>query len=112
MNEALEAGRKTDSLVATKLMGFSESARECDIPDYSTEMEAAWQVVEKLNADGGCYSLINDDAGHWALSSDGQQSIPEKFPGDIWTQFIIEADLWADTAPLAICIAALKRLEE
>jgi hypothetical protein len=83
---------------------------ECgEILGYTTDIAAAWQVVEKLNAEGGCYSLINDDNGHWAMASDGIQNVPDgDDPADIATSFWVEKDLWADTAPMAICLAALK----
>jgi hypothetical protein len=68
-------------------------------------------VVEKLTDEGNCPGLLFDDNGHWALSLEGAQDVPiGPDPQDIATTFFIEADMWADTVPLAICIAALKWL--
>jgi len=79
------------------------------VPRYSTEMGFAWQIVEKLTAEGTCPALINDDAGHWALSLEGMQSVvrgPD--PRDMETSFIVYAYQWSDSAPLAIARAALE----
>jgi hypothetical protein len=81
------------------------------IPPYSICVDAAWEVVEKLTDEGNCPGLLFDDNGHWALSLEGAQDVPiGPDPQDIATTFFIEADMWADTVPLAICIAALKWL--
>jgi len=74
----------------------------CDIPRYSTEIAAAWEVVERLRADkvmgGASIAAVNapDDAtpGEWCVEwFDGNRTL------DCAT---------GDTAPLAICRAALK----
>ena len=39
-------------------------------------------------------ALINDDFGHWAVSSDGFQSVPDKTPADIETTFFVEKKQW------------------
>ena len=84
--------------------------RECDkYGAYSTDIAAAWKVVEKLVNSGWCVGLLFDDNGHWALATDGTQNVPlGDGPEDIATTFFIEKELWCDTAPLAICRAALK----
>jgi hypothetical protein len=79
------------------------------LPLYSSDMAAAWQVVEKLADDGYCPGLIFDDNGHWSLSLDGSQNVPTKEgEQDIWTNFYVEADAWFDDAALAICVTVLK----
>jgi len=80
------------------------------LPAYSTDISAAWKVVEKLTAEGYCPALVNDDFGHWALSFSGTQPVEEKTNGCIST-WCDEVD-WADTAPHAICLAALKAVED
>ena len=75
-----------------------DNADEC-VPCYSTDIAAAWQVVEKFTeGDGLGYFFIervqNKSQGWdegWVASAD-----------DFDTQ------VEADTAPLAICLAALK----
>jgi hypothetical protein len=95
----MKSGRELDLIVAEKVMGlttmpergcegpwyFTEN-RWCALPFYSQNISAAWEVVEKMKEDF-CISLIKDlgysaDFGGW-LSD-------------------------ADTAPHAICLAALK----
>lgn len=59
----MEAGRELDALVAEKIMGWSNCHREGDwgyfgrpfggptdfrIPNYSTDISAAWEVMEKM----------------------------------------------------------------
>lgn len=111
----LEPGRQLDALVAEKVMGrgwcqlMHENAcvdgkpRKCACgatgfpfehhPPFSTDIAAAWEVVEKLNLLGR-YDL-RGEAAAWVLGED------------------INADEWlvfaeGSSAPHAICIAALK----
>ena len=137
--DKLEAGRELDALVAEKVMGWTwcagprpfdgmimrwlfapgkeklslakgnEPMGSLSMPHYSTDVAAAWEVVERLVDDGHCPGLIFDDNGHWALPLEGTQNCPMgPGPQDIATSFFIEADMWAETAPLAICRAALR----
>ncbi len=89
----LVAGRELDALIATKVMGKPADARR--IARYSTSMEAAWLVVAKISRDyrvsvtgGGTFNVCTLD--------------------DAFVVFICES---AETAPLAICRAALKFAE-
>ena len=80
------------------------------LPHYSTRIQDAWLVVEKMTEEGFCPALLYDDDGRWALSTDGIQNLPGK--GEVlYTSFAIESDMLADTAPLAICLAALAVVE-
>lgn len=93
-------------------------------PSYSTDIAAAWQVVEKLKelsrdilpAD----KEIDSDLRH-ALHSDGIRiqfcRVNKKWKVCWWESGIYEADsesivCEADTAPHAICLAALKVMEK
>ena len=117
----LEAGREMDKLVATKVMELEpcdkwqlyhvdviDGARykledkACNHPTgkcypeqmppaYSTNIEAAWRVVEKLS---NKFSFaINNDMGYWYA--------------DFWNSAENMNPTEDDTAPLAICRAAL-----
>lgn len=109
----MKAGRELDALVAKKVMGFcryrlqqgsfdrDDLWGECEnanhwfgLPCYSKDIAAAWQVVEKV---------LNNRLFDFDLStSDGSES---------WRAFFrMHAPVvaFADTAPLAICLAALK----
>lgn len=105
--ENISAGRELDALIAEKVFGLvpcqaevHEGAymRPCHAnPDsptsggetrcYSTNISAAWEVAEKLKI------TVRPSGGQW------------------WAALMHEHDpgMWipADTAPLAICLAAL-----
>jgi hypothetical protein len=68
-------------------------------PPYSTDMAAAWRVVEHFAADGWNISL---GKGHGTAEWFANLYHPDDHPNDY------EAD--ADTMPLAICRAALAAL--
>ena len=108
------AGRQTDALIAEKVMGlepwpglkgaFKPSAELPDLSPmpmapqpYTTEMNAAWQIVEKLVADGYEVALVSTAGPHRGKG--------------LWTCAMASghrgAKAHADTAALAICRAAL-----
>ncbi len=108
------AGKEMDALVAEKVMGWpttgmaaGASYREANMPAYSTDIAAAWQVVEKLRTIGWFIEL-NDDRPptgkqrwncwfHWPYGP----VLPEEWPSG-------EPDAGvAGVAPEAICLAAL-----
>lgn len=133
----LEAGRELDALVAEKIFGslwrayrsddeeksvirlFAPSRADyCeeiqyknqwgtssgfyptdypDLPAYSTDIAAAWEVVEKVGTGWLYLSLLQDSdkvAGYWRAAFHRLKETPQ----------LVDAD----TAPLAICLAALK----
>ena len=127
----MEAGRELDALVA-ELMGwtgvrgaFNEAFWPVGtppenqgvgvvggldiqvlVPDYSTDIAAAWEVVEKV---------CNWDVGDNMLVLKGQGPDPSNpdDPGNWWEAEINGIEIGkvkaeADTAPEAICLAALK----
>lgn len=111
--------REIDALVAEKVMGLGiveehskyELCHEVDgkscggiVPHYSTDIAAAWAVVEKIQGmfiktfdgnknDWDCFEV---DVRAWK-SSDGWG----------WSCRINGWTACADTAPMAICLAAL-----
>lgn len=117
---AMEAGRKMDVLIAETIMGFQAvydgpwtdtsgdvfvhkrmflGGQEEHVPEYSTRIWHAWDIVEWLRELG--YSF---DAGSWENVDDGNN----------WQVAFEKADALfpesaeAPTMPLAICRAALK----
>jgi len=101
----LEAGPELDSLVDEKIFG-REYIRGYGALPYSTDIGAAWEVVEKMR---------NWPNGHWWLSLSqiagvrGEWRAGFSFGGmavDHSPKFVV-----ADTAPLAICLAALKAID-
>ena len=78
-------------------------------PFYSSDIAAAWDVVEHLTNNGYCPAILFDDNGHWAMSTDGSQSVPmSSDTEDISTMFFVKKNEWANSAPLAICRASIK----
>lgn len=120
MKNSFEPGRELDALVAEKVMGntlapgpgamgivvnITELKR---IPPYSTDIAAAWEVVEKIGEG-------------FTLGRSWEKWVCTSVPGDMWGCYIDEPGRyemlndgdyfeWADTAPHAICLAALKAI--
>lgn len=110
-----EAGRRLDILVAKQVMGWKlgrrygnggqewASYREMSgvpmtvehTPQFSTDIGAAWRVVETLTDDRGSDVM-------WRA-----EFFKKRFGFESDNQFVE----FADTAPLAICLAALKAVE-
>lgn len=67
-----------------------------DVLPYSTSIEAAWQVVEKLRAHKECRCVEISGGDHWHC---------------LFRGFGFRANGSADTMELAICRAALKWVE-
>ena len=115
---SLPASRELDALVAEKVMGWTllpcpvHQPRECSfggqapgerepahIPPYSTSIAAAWEVVEHIKHDVSMY-VNHTDAKKPTICV----VIAEPKP---YNGMMLPCGE-ADTAPLAICRAALK----
>ena len=112
--------REMDALVAEKVMGFhlmryinypdrepvinpamfppDYTDEQIRIPNYSTDIAAAWLVVEKIDLLGN-YDLMKD-GDYYIFGHYGEYGF------DPWTEFAR-----GKTAPLAICRAALRAVE-
>lgn len=114
----IEPGRELDVLVAEKVMGWRAHTiwgtdyevgsgepvrRICYAPYYSTDIAAAWDVVQKMREDrrkvlvhweNGQTSAYNEE--FWEVEISGPLRLDAAFRAH------------ADTAPHAICIAALR----
>ena len=71
-----------------------------DVPEYSTNMTAAWEVVDRMRADA------------WFVDLEDSSSLTY---GPWWCQFArsrytAKGESTGQTAPHAICLAALKAL--
>jgi len=110
--------RELDAEVAEKVMGNAEYKRvllnfDKDGkkiyskpvymgPEYSTDISAAWEVVEKLGVDS--FHLSQHTTTPWECSfSTGVDQLHERF---------VYSRAEGKTAPEAICNAALKTLKE
>ena len=120
--DALEPGRKLDMLVAEQVMGwlvdpifriYAGADREmlhCNEPPIgskkkrwspSTSIAAAWEVVEKLQL-----SIIPNNIGtKWEAGIWHDDDIDSYHHG-----FYTSDSAFCDTAPHAICLAALKAI--
>ena len=114
--DEMPAGRVMDALVA-ELMGVHLTLPNYPqgmYPDpYSTNIVAAWEVVDAMSRRGiwlsvsdhrhGLYGIDNPEPHWWVTWMRTDREINPTCPeGDI------EWETQADTAPLAICRAALK----
>lgn len=130
----MTAGREMDARVAEKVMGirvdrefrsapisrvlkesgdFKALAVPFDyVKPYSTDIAAAWQVLEKISSNMAAFGLsycygfaveLNKDDNLYTAGF--RESDRDK--GDVW-----EKEATAPTAPLAICAAALAAVGE
>ena len=100
----MNPGRELDALVAEKVFGETIFKHKADWepPEYSTDISAAWEVVNKLS--GGFYFSID---GQWRSQLTGKISWRSRFKPSLDAPYIS-----GDTAPHAICLAALKAVGE
>lgn len=103
--EKMKAGPQLDALIAEKVFGISDGVPEL-LPAFSQRIEAAWDVAQKCKIG----VLPDGDAGWCAgFDADGE--------GTAWPERMLHGDQesasWcrAETAALAICRAALVRVE-
>lgn len=131
----MNAGRELDALIAEKVMGFTWHdgwksfkgphlvspggfmagwrmedggvmghldgvTRNPELPFYSTDIAAAWQVVEKLVAERFFPEVNYRGRGEWGCKVD------RLTVDDSWNDKPTPHEI-ANTAPLAICLAAL-----
>ena len=133
MAKEMTAGRECDALVAEKVMGYTLSELSLpaypkyklfdiesgefsgyvkEVPHYSTDIAAAWEVVKRMPIPfklekcwEKAYQIGPEGwSACWCTDADceGCNENSRCTNGD---------DAWAETAPLAICGAALKALE-
>lgn len=70
--------------------------RKSKLPDYCHSIQAAWEIVDNWNESGDVYFRRETMAKkmNWEVS--------------FWFNKECKASEWADTAPMAICLAFLK----
>lgn len=108
----MKPGREIDALVAEKVMGFRtgiavfetgsvpvilDKFTDIEVPFYSTDIAAAWTVVEKTGLLKS-QQLFQQSSGKWIIGNlDTQDGL-----------LILCAE--AETASAVICLAALKAM--
>lgn len=102
MSAALEAGRDLDRMVMAGVMGLTMSMVGTSemVPHYSTDIADAWQVVEAMRERGWHPEI------RWISDWDCKAKWWVNFGGHRLY------DATADTAPLAICRAALRAVAD
>lgn len=98
----MNAGRELDVLIGEKVFGRTMTCPVCSEvhsgePWYSTDIAAAWQVVEHMRKSGYYVSVVLAGGGVDVEVGKGGPPI------NIWQ---------CETAPLAICLAARAALTE
>ena len=107
----MEAGRELDALVAEKVMGWT--IRNGDWVDG--EGYAQWEAFDSDYSDSPRFAPSTDIAAAWAIFEKTLGHVERRghpIPGEEWLATIWyegkAGQAFADTAPLAICLAALK----
>ena len=106
----MKAGREIDALVAEKVMGFGyrySSWRGIyvavgEVPHYSTRIQDAWLVVERLMEKGWSCNIVYHDPG---------DCLCEFWGGKEGNKHWREIANHLPSVPLAICLVALKAVE-
>jgi len=121
---AMEPGRELDALVAEKIFGLKykecigcyidSNGDEQKIQRHSTEIAAAWEVVEKMYIEGFRYTInILDD---WRFEKPTQHCCFAKLKPDCTdgscTKSYDHFHAYGDTVPGVVCKAALLAVGE
>lgn len=98
--DKMEAGPEMDALVHERIFGF-RSLRHVD-PEYSRDVGATWEIIEKLRRTGDycCLELHSDHHCIYRMSLTLADLEDERHKPAFAAN--------GETAPLAICRAALK----
>lgn len=96
----MKPSRELDALIAEKVMGWDAFDVGCaNIPHYSTDITAAWDVVERFAQERKLhFTLSKTTIGVWRCTLDPEED------RDFSMGFMADAP----TAPHAITLAALK----
>lgn len=109
--QTFPAGRDLDAMIAEKVMGWRRQSeapqdvwqrhdeRLAELPKFSTDIAAAWQIVEKLGPDDIFLTITLLPDGEYECTA--QNEIGETL------MLGKSGHVKADSAPLVICRAAL-----
>jgi hypothetical protein len=97
--DPMPAGIEIDTLVAERVMGYSGRPS-----NYSEDIAAAWEVVEKMRMD---FKFLIGDEGEASIDK-------RRICCDLsaLSKKGLSGNARAETAPLAICRAALKTVQD
>jgi hypothetical protein len=101
----LQAGCEIDREIGERIMGLSSGSNP---PPYSSDITAAWSVVEKMvRSDDMYFSAPHYKAKHQSLGPLGYPVGTECWYCVLNNKIFNKVVICADTAPLAICRAAV-----
>lgn len=132
MTKEMTAGREMDALLAEKVMGYTLSDLSLlaypkyklfdiesgefsgyvkEVPHYSTDIAAAWQVVEQVTKtqcdDTGSFYVFKIVKKHHKWCTYIKHPLWSGIHSELGKNYEMH-QAYADTAPLAICRCALK----
>lgn len=103
LQEALKlpAGESLDRLVGERILDCTWGS---GLPPFSSDIRAAWMIVEKIKEQWDNVWLTSGD-----MVLNGKSGYSFRFADEMEQRFCIaHSEATAETAPLAICRAALK----
>lgn len=109
----MKPGRELDKLIAERVLGWvtllpGSNTQVGLFSPYSTDIAAAWQVVEKLVDMGYVVSICWGPGGDGQRYASIQMQLDIALAADLAFRNPRDMDAVAETVPLAICLAALK----
>ncbi|MGZ3688330.1 MAG: BC1872 family protein [Bdellovibrionota bacterium] len=116
----MKAGRELDYLIAEKVMGYPIKRQKREVFEatpkgtrpvvkYSTDIEAAWEVAERF---GVTLIPVQENAWFGLVRPEKDFSSPDELVDILKNKnFTGCGAAAADTAPLTICLAALRAFE-
>jgi hypothetical protein len=123
--DGMKAGPELDALVAERVMGWTIYSNDrkyqqgwsehsegtpMDIPSYSTDIAAAWEVVERVN-------FLDKYSRDFLLQRECIDVDPYRWVWFAWfrkdgVDENVDTSARCETAPHAICLAALKAVTQ
>lgn len=106
----MKPGLELSALIAEKVMGWNRKPHKWeDVPRYSTDIAAAWPIVEKFKEAGFLIQIMYGvDARISVENGKGLEVTEVRFSGQHGPDHVGHET--GDTIPHAICLAALHAL--
>jgi hypothetical protein len=121
----MKPGRELDAIIAEKVMGEPDIIKVTSdyvgaelnwpVPQYSTSIAAAWEVVEALQK--RFQRTINPATDGFLIQWHIEQNLNKDLSSDYYVRFEFESNKYeseiarASSLPHAICLAALKAVD-
>lgn len=121
MGTSIRAGRELDRVIAQRVMGYPVTQQKREVfegtpkgtrplQSYSTDIAAAWEVVEHMGitlipVEGGMWFAFVGASERWKSPADFIRYLQQE-------NFADAGAAVGESAPLTICIAAIKAAEK